>query len=164
MPATPRLALPLIAAGQTQKDVTHNEAVLAIDRLLVLAVASRSTATPHAAPAPGTCHIVPAAGAAAWGQPAGTLMHWLGDAGWLAVPPREGQTALVADEGVMLVYRGGWQADWPVAGLAIGGRSVLAANPVAIAPPGGGTVVDVEARAAIAALISALRQMGILAP
>ena len=34
MPATPRLALPLIAAGQAQKDVTHNEAVLALDRLV----------------------------------------------------------------------------------------------------------------------------------
>lgn len=101
--------------------------------------------------------------AAAWGQPAGTLMHWQGDAGWLAVPPREGQTALVADEGVMLVYRGGWQAHWPVSGLTIGGRTVLAANPVAISPPGGGTVVDAEARATLAAVLNALRQMGVLA-
>ncbi len=164
MPASPRLALPLLAAGQAQKDVTHNDAVLAIDRLLALAVASRSVTTPPASPAPGTCHIVPAAGAAAWGQPAGTLMHWVGDTGWQSVAPRDGQTALVVDEDVMLVHRGGWQASWPVAGLTIGGRTVLAANPVAIAPPTGGTVVDAEARSAIAALITALRQMGVLAP
>lgn len=164
MPATPRLALPLIAAGQTQKDVTHNDAVQAIDRLLALAVASRSIAAPPATPASGTCHIVSAAGVAAWGQPAGTLMHWQGDAGWLAVPPREGQTAFVADEGLMLVYRGGWQSNWPVSGLTIGGRTVLAANPVAISPPGGGTVVDAEARATLAAVLNALRQMGVLAP
>ena len=32
MPQTLRLGLPLIAAGQSQKDVTHNEAVLRVPR------------------------------------------------------------------------------------------------------------------------------------
>ena len=162
MPATPRLVLPLIAAGQTQKDVTHNDAILALDRLVALVVTSRSLAAPPAAPAPGGCYIVPAAGAAAWGQPAGTLMHWLGDAGWLPEVPRDGQIALAADEAVMLVHRGGWQANWPVAGLTIAGRAVLAASPVAVALPSGGATVDAEARTAIADVITALRQMGLL--
>ena len=163
MPASPRLDLPLIAAGQTQKDITHNEAVLAIERLVALVVVSRSLAAPPASPAPGSCYIVPAAGAAAWGYPAGTAMHWQGAAGWLAAAPRDGQTALAADEGVMLIHRGGWQAIWPVAGLTIGGRAVLAASPTAVALPTGGTSVDTEARNAITAVITALRQLGLLA-
>jgi hypothetical protein len=161
MPATPRLALPLIAAGQAQKDVTHNEAVLALDRLVALVVASRSLAAPPAAPPAGTCHIVPTAGAAAWGHPAGTLLHWQGTA-WLPETPRDGQIALVADEGLMLIHRGNWQAHWPVAGLAIAGRSVLAVPPANVAAPSGGSTIDSEARAALVALQTALRQQGII--
>ena len=161
MPETPRLALPLIAAGQTQKDVTHNDAILALDRLVALAVASRSVAAPPATPAPGSCYIVPPAGVAAWGHPAGTLLHWLGTA-WLAQAPRDGQVALIGDEAAMLVHDGSWQAHWPVTGLRVAGRSVLGANPADVALPGGGSVVDIEARATLAALVAALRQQGIV--
>lgn len=162
MPETPRLGLPLLSAGQTQKDVTHNEALLALDRLVSLRVVSRSQAALPPAPLVGDCYIVPAAGAAAWGQPGGTLMHWLGP-GWQAVVPDDGQIALVADEGVMLVHRAGWQALWPVAGLLIGSRTVLDQPPASVALPTGGGVVDVQGRAAIAALVAALQQQGILA-
>lgn len=161
MPETPRLALPLIAAGQAQKDVTHNEGILALERLVALVAASRTLATPPASPQSGQCHIVPAA-AAAWGHPAGTLLHWQGN-GWLAEFPRDGQIALVADEGLMLVYRGGWQPLWPVSGLSIGGRAVLSAAPAVVAAPAGGITVDAEARAALAGLITALRQQGVVA-
>lgn len=161
MPETPRLALPLIAAGQTQKDVTHNEAVLALDRLVALVVTSRSSAAPPTAPSLGDCYIVPAAGVVAWGHPAGSLLHWQG-AAWLPEAARDGQIALIADETIMLVHRGGWQANWPVAGLAIAGRNVLAASPATVPPPTGGTTVDNETRAAVAALLAALQQQGIL--
>lgn len=161
MPQTPRLALPLLASGQSQKDVTHNEAVLALDRLVALLAVSRSQGVPPASAAIGDVQIVPAAGAAAWAQPAGTLMHWQGTS-WLPVQPRDGQIVLVADENMMMVYRGGWQERWPVAGLSVGGRSVLAVPPAAVLPPDGGVIVDVEARTAIAELIFALQQQGLL--
>jgi hypothetical protein len=162
MPTSPRLALPLIAAGQSQKDVTHNEAVLALDRMVALAIASRSLAAPPADPAPGEIHIVSAAAATAWGQPAGALVQWQSP-GWLALTPPDGQMALLLDENLVLIRRDGWQPLWPVAGLAIAGRQVLAAPPVSIAAPSGGGTVDGEARATIAALIAALQQQGILA-
>lgn len=162
MPQTPRLALPLLAAGQTQKDVTHNDAILAIDRLVALVVVSRTALAPPTAPAAGQCWIVPAAGAAAWGYSAGSLLHWQAD-GWLADAPRNGLMAFVADEALMLVHADGWQARWPVAGLIIGGRSVLAAPPAAIAVPTGGSTIDIEARNAIAALLTALQAQALLA-
>lgn len=161
MPQTDRLALPLLVAGQGQKDVTHNEALARLDHLVALAVVSRTAAAPPLAPAPGDCHIVPAAGAAAWGQPAGTLMIWQGS-GWQADVPAAGQIVLVRDEGVMLVHDAGWLALWPVAGLRIGGRSMLAASPASVAAPSGGTNVDTEARASLAALIAALQIQGLL--
>jgi hypothetical protein len=161
MPETPRLALPLIAAGQAQKDVTHNEAVLALDRLVGLVVASRSLQAPPSAPQTGACYIVPAAGAVAWGYPAGTVVQWQG-AAWLPETPRDGQIALLADEGLMLIYRGSWRDHWPVAGLSIAGRSVLAALPASLAAPSGGTVIDIQARAVLAALLTALQQQGII--
>lgn len=161
MPETPRLALPLIAAGQTQKDVTHNQAVLALDRLVALAVTSRSVPAPPTTPALGACYIVPAAGVVAWGHPAGSLLHWQG-AAWLAETAGDGQIALIADESVMIVHRGGWRENWPVSGLAIAGRSVLAASPVSVSPPTGGATVDNETRTALAALLAALQQQGIL--
>lgn len=149
MPETPRLALPLLAAGQSQKDVTHNDALLALDRLVALVVASRSTAPPPPSPATGECHIVPAMGMAAWGHPAGTLMHWQGS-GWLAQAPRDGQMALIADEAVLLVYADSWQLL----------RRVAAS--VAPALPSGGATVDSEARTAFALLLAALEHQGLL--
>jgi|GEM_PF-1443411 len=161
MPTTDRLMLPLLAAGQAQKDVTHNEALLALDGLVALAAVSRSAAGPPANPAPGDVHIVATAAAVAWGTPAGTLMQWRGN-GWQPRVPVDGQLAFVADEAIMLVHAGSWQGLWPVAGLTIAGRAVLSAVPGNVAAPAGGTVVDDQARAAIAQLISQLQAQGIL--
>ena len=122
---------------------------------------SRSLALPPATPALGSCYIVPAAGATAWGHPAGTLLHWQG-AGWLARTPRDGQIVMITDESAMLVHGGNWQAQWPVTGLRVAGRTVLAASPGAVALPSGGSVVDSQARATLAVLVAALQQQGIV--
>ena len=149
MPQTPRLALPLLAAGQSQKDVTHNEALLGVDRLVALTVVSRSVATPPASAAEGEAWIVPAAGVAAWGQPAGTLMHRQGS-GWLAQTPRDGQQALVGDEIVLLVHAAGWKMV----------RRVEA--PAVLALPTGGVSVDSEVRTAFAAMVVVLQRQGLI--
>lgn len=161
MLTTDRLLLPLLAAGQAQKDVTHNEALLALDGLVALAAQSRSAAGPPPNPGPGDVQIVAAAAASAWGAAAGTIMQWLGT-GWQPRAPVDGQLALVIDEAIMLVHAGGWQALWPVAGLMVAGRAVLSAAPGSVAAPVGGTVVDEQARSAIAQLISQLQAQGIL--
>jgi hypothetical protein len=116
---------------------------------------------PPVAASVGEIQIVPAGAAAAWGHPEGTLVQWQG-AGWQPDVPRDGQLALVHDEQRMLVYSQGWQALFPVGGLQIGGRAVLAAAPAEVVPPTGGTTVDSEARAALAALIAALIGQGLL--
>src|SRR5215213_4910455 len=62
MTTTPHLALPLIAAAQAQKYVTHNEALFAVDALLHCAVKDKDLAAPPASPAEGDRYII--AGAA----------------------------------------------------------------------------------------------------
>ncbi len=160
MTATPRLNIPLIASGQAQKDVTHNEAILAIDQLIALAAVSRSVVAPPTNPTFGAVYLVPVNGVSAWGAAAGTMMYWQGN-GWSAVQPRTGQLALIVDEGIMISFRQTWQSLWPVAGLEIGGRAVLTASPTTITSPVGGATVDSEARLAITSIISLLVQQGL---
>jgi hypothetical protein len=160
MTNSPRLGLPLLASGQAQKDVTHNEALLRLDQLVQPLVQSRSQLAPPASPALGAAYIVPPGGS--WPQPAGSLVQWDGS-GWAVQPPRAGLVVVVADEAAMLVADGsGWLSHWPCAGLGIGGRAVLAAAPASVAPPSGGTVVDAEARAVLASLLAALVAQGII--
>jgi hypothetical protein len=147
MQQTPRLALPLIAAGQSQKDVTHNDAVLALDRLVALAVLSASALAPPASPPDGGVWIVPAAGATIWGQPAGTLMHRQDEA-WIAALPHDGQVAYVAENGLLLVHAGGWQIVRRMG------------TPMTVELPSGGGTIDAEARSALASLISIMEHHG----
>lgn len=161
MTLTARLGLPMLAAGQAQKEVTHNEALLAIDRLLCLAVRSRSTVAPPGQVDDGECYIVPT-GNTGWGAAAGSLMCRDGS-GWATVAPMPGMLAYVGDERALLLFDGEWSSQLPVAGLAIAGRTLLTAAPRALAAATGGTIVDVEARATLAALIAALAEQGIVA-
>ena len=105
MTDTSRHHLPLLAAGQAQKEVTHNEAVLAIDRMLQLAVASRALAVAPAMPADGAIYIVAAAPSGAWLGHAGRLASHDGY-GWSFTDPVQGCLAWIADETVFTVYDG----------------------------------------------------------
>ncbi|MEY2884334.1 MAG: hypothetical protein RL490_2058 [Pseudomonadota bacterium] len=163
MAITPRHALPLLAAGQAQKEVTHNEALLALDRLVQLCVLSRSVTAPPPAPAAGDCYIVPAAATGVWAGQGDRLASHDGF-GWVFDTPPRGCLAWLWDEGVFAVYSDGWTAAaWPVRALAIGGRIVLGAVPAILDAPSGGATIDAEARVAIAALQAALRAQGIAA-
>lgn len=163
MPDTPRLALPLLDAGQAQKEVTHNEALLALDRLLHVRLASRSVAAPPTGAAVGTAYLVPGAASGAWSGGAGQIAVREG-AGWRLAAPVPGMIAFVADENLFLFYDTGWSdGAWPAAGLRVAGRTVLAGSPATIAAPSGGTVIDTESRLVINALIAALRSQGVIA-
>ncbi len=110
--ASPRLGLPYLAAGQSQKHVTVNEALTRLDALVQLAVESRSLNTAPANPVDGSLYILSAAGTgSAWnGQPAGSLMRF--EAGtWANVAVAEGMLAWLRNEDQLLVYDGGqWQS------------------------------------------------------
>ena len=56
--ASARLGLPFLAAGQAQKEVTHNEALALIDAGLSPAAETIGVTAPPSAPALGQCWIV----------------------------------------------------------------------------------------------------------
>jgi hypothetical protein len=110
------------------------------------------------------CWIVPTGASGAWIGRSGHIASF-GDAGWTYLIPRDGCIAWIADENIFGVYfESAWHADgWPVAGLRLGNRVVLAQTASAIPAPTGGTTIDGEARAAVSAVLAALRQLGLIA-
>lgn len=159
-----RYALPLLQVGQAQKEVTHNEALVGIDTLLHLAVESLTRSTPPAAPAVGQAWIVAASPAGIWAGRAGEIASY-GAGGWHYVTPQQGCVAWLRDVQRFAVFTAeGWRDDgWPVAALRIGARTVLGGGMSVVPSPSGGTVIDAEARAAIAALVAGLRIQGLVA-
>lgn len=138
---SPRFGLPLLFAGQAQKEAFVNEAHARLDALLHCAIEGEAAAPP-ASPADGSVWLVAA----------GATGEWLGEDGrlacrqggnWLFVEPRDGMRLLNLATGQEMRRLSGWQT---------------ATEPEA---PTGGTVVDAEARAAVLELIAALRGIGV---
>ncbi len=88
---TDRLALPLLAAGQAQKEIFHNEALTFVDLLLQGAVEDHDVDDPPASPAAGQCWTVGASPSGDWTGRAGQVAGWT-TGGWRFVLPRAGMT------------------------------------------------------------------------
>jgi len=159
-----RHALPFIAAGQAQKEITHNEALDRIDTLLHLSVLSLSLSAPPAGPVPGNAWIVGPTPTGTWSGHAGEIASF-GEGGWRFALPVPGCLAWVVDLGVFAVRNDdAWVSDaWPAHALRIGDANLLAPALPAIGDVSGGSMIDVEARAAILAILNVLRYMGLIA-
>ena len=140
---SPRFRLPLLFAGQSQKEFFVNEAHALTDALLHPAIEGEAD-TPPSAPVEGECWLVGDAPTGAWENHAGKLASRQAG-GWMFVPPRNGLRALDLATGQEIRYRDGWQ------------------RPVTPLDPTGGATVDAQARAAIVELIEILIGSGILA-
>ena len=160
---TPRFALPFILPGQAQKELFHNEALIRIDLALHPAVEGPPAAAAPPAPAVGQCWIVASAAGGDWSGRDGMLAMW-SEAGWRFVAPSPGTSAWNKADGVPLLWDGvDWLAGELVcAGLRVGGVKVVGERQPAVPSPSGGTIIDVEARAAISALTAALMSHGLI--
>lgn len=117
MTDTPRLSLPLLAAGQAQKHVTHNDALMRLDGLVHLTVDSRSQAGPPASPTELSAFIVPAGGTGAFAGRADQVALFE-DGGWSFLVPRAGWQAWVIDEAEHNLWTGTeWRRGSPLSGL-----------------------------------------------
>lgn len=139
--STPRLALPLLFAGQSQKETTVNEAILLADFLLA-PVVEGTLGAPPAAPAPGKAWIIATAPSGDFAGRAGQLAIWT-EGGWRFIAPVAG----MAVEDRQRNARARFDSTWQYA--------------VAPAAPTGGGVVDAQARSAISAVVSLLVSAGI---
>ena len=141
--STPALNLPLLIAGQAQKEFFINEALSLLDALHARAVTASQPAPP-ASPSEGACYRVTATSTGSWTGQEGRLAVRVAGA-WHFIPPAEGMLVYDRAAAAFVIYRSQWQ---PAA---------------VVAAPSGGTVVDLEARGTLTALIAALRTMGVLA-
>lgn len=164
MDTTDRHHLPLLSAGQAQKELAHNEALTLIDAVANIAVESLALGDPPIDPAAGACWIVSAGASGAWAGRERALALWTIN-GWRFVAPVEGMRAYVKDVALWAEYIGAnWQAGVVIAGrVRVGGIDVLAGQQPAIALPFGGSVIDVEVRAILAQVIATLRNHGLIA-
>lgn len=138
---SPRYALPLLFAGQSQKEAFVNEAH-ALTYALIHCAIEGTAAAPPASPLEGTNWLVGASPTGVWsGQTGKIACRQAGN--WLFVNPRDGMRLLDKSNGQERRFSAGWLA------------------PSVPAAPSGGATVDAEARTALADLIAALRTAGV---
>jgi len=139
MTDTPNLGLPLLAAAQSQKHVTHNEALALVDGLAQIAVVSRRAATPPVTRDEGACWIVPPGAAGEFAGQDGRLALVSGE-GLLFLTPKAGWFAYVLDEARFVSHDGAGWVDPPgllnddtleLTSLAVGTASD-AGNPLSV--------------------------------
>jgi len=146
-----RWNLPLLTAGQAQKEITHNEALTLLDIAVGASVVALGATVPPERPEPGACWIVGSGASGAWAGKENTLAGWTAG-GWRFISPRQGMTARVGTDQRLARYDGtGWVAGEPL-GAPVP-LNVLAS---------GGAVVDTAARDAIEAVHAALAQLGLV--
>ena len=134
-------SLPLLFAGQAQKEFSLNQSLSIIDALLLQSV-DASASVPPAGPADGAKYRVQAGASGDWSGHDDDIAIQIGGA-WHFVAPKNGMNLFDREAENTLHYNSGWKS---------------AAEPTA---PSGGATVDSEARAAIVELIEALRNLGV---
>lgn len=161
--ATPRLKLPMIRPGQAQKELSHNEALVAVDMLTHAGAIAIGLNSPPTTPQIGQSWIVGTAPTDDWAEKAGYLAGW-SDAGWRFVQPVEGMTVWVVQETLYARFSGeNWRLGEVCATrLLINGQPVVGARGAPIAEPAGGSLVDAQARASIIMVLAALRSHGLI--
>lgn len=160
---SPRFALPLLEAGQAQKEIVHNEAITLLEALVQPVAETLGDSAPPATPIAGRSWIVGAGPGGDWAGQAHAVATWT-EGGWRFVAPIEGMSLWVAASSLCARWRAGaWELGVArAAALSIGGDQVVAARQPAIADPAGGTSADAPARAAVTAILAALRNHGLI--
>jgi hypothetical protein len=152
MELTARFGLPLLIAGQGQKEITHNEALLLLDAAISCVVERRDLQEPPVAPEVGQCWLVGIGAGGEWVGKAGHVTVWT-EGGWRFFLPPDGATLFVKlGKERLRRLAGSWQIDAPTGEIGS-----------AVASPSGGSVIDSEARAAVDAILDRLKAAGLIA-
>lgn len=126
--------------AQAQKELFVNEALVLTDILLQPVVEGEATAPPTE-PAAGATYIVASPAIGLFEGREGCLASWQQEQ-WIFVNPINGMCVFDANASTKRRFNDDWS------------------SPTLIANPEGGTTIDTEARAAIAAILVFLRQSG----
>ncbi|RIJ32316.1 DUF2793 domain-containing protein [Henriciella mobilis] len=106
MPDTsPNLRLPYLMQAQAQKHVTLNEALRALDALVLLGAGSRSAGAPPSSPQDGERHIVGPGATGSWSGHEGNIAAYQ-DGAWAFFEPQAGWLCHITDEDLLCVHDG----------------------------------------------------------
>lgn len=105
MATSNNLGITLIETGQSQKEVTMNEAITILDAVIGGGVKDKDLATPPGSPAAGDRYIVAASPTGAWTGHAKHIAYFF-NGGWRFINPGEGLMVWVNDEDLLYVYDG----------------------------------------------------------
>ena len=141
--ATPRLGIPLMHAGQARKHITHNEALLAVERHLHPSVERADLASPPDGAEDGARYVVAASADGAWQGHDGEIAERRGVA-WDFSMPEPGWTLWSKADSAHIVFdgtswapfaagEGGGVTDTDT--LGIGGAAADATNRLAVRSP-----------------------------
>jgi Protein of unknown function (DUF2793) len=141
--ATKRHSLPNLFVGQSQKELIHNEALVRIDALLHPTVEAKMAEPPPGLTeaSDGLCWLISSPATGQWQGRSGQVARWSGGS-WRYLEPVSGMTLLLVSGNKRLFYTAG---EW--------------VEPGSINNPTGGTAIDIEARAAVIAILDHLRQI-----
>jgi len=104
MENTTNLKMPLLVSNQSQKEITHNEALIIIDNILQNGVIDKDLTTPPSNPNTNDIYIVGASATGAWSGKDNQLAFY--DNGWRFIEAREGFTFWVNDENKLYSFDG----------------------------------------------------------
>lgn len=141
MTDTARLKLPLMAAGQSQKHVTFNEAITQLDLLAgIINVTSQSLTAPAGGEGDGTVYVLGGSGTGAWSGFSANDLALRIDGGWRRVLPQAGMLISdAANGGALYRYASGtWSRLYPVTGPS----SSVSGNFAAFDDTSGGKIKD----------------------
>lgn len=129
MTDTPHLGMPLIAASQSQKHVTHNQAIVILDAIVMLSVIDSTHTAPPGSPAEGDRYKVASGATGAWATwDLNIALYTNGQ--WLKLTPKKGWTCFDEATGALTVWTGSGWTDIAAAGgyltVAAAGNGTLA--------------------------------------
>lgn len=103
------LELPYLAAAQSQKHVTVNEALRRLDAAIQLSVIDQTHTAPPQSPSEGDRYIVAVNPTDAWEGHAYKIAAYI-DGAWIFFEPKQGWLAYVSDEHGLYIFNGAsWQ-------------------------------------------------------
>ena len=119
--------------------------------------------SPPGSPTVGSCYIVAASPTGAWVGKQHNLAAFT-SGGWRFIAPIDGMAAYVRASSLWAAFRSGaWELGvLRGSSVVLAGQQVLGARASAIPSPTGGSTVDAEARSAIALILGAIRQHGLI--
>lgn len=128
MTDTPHLGLPLIAASQSQKHVTHNQAIVILDAIVMLSVVDSTHTAPPATPAEGGRYKVASGATGAWATwDLNIALYTSGQ--WVKLVPKKGWLCFDEATGALTVWTGSSWTDLGTAGgyltIASAGSGIL---------------------------------------